>query len=454
VKSSQASALKLKIKYRPLGDLRPWERNPRTHSPKQLTLLEASITKFGFLTPILIDAEGRIVAGEGRWLAAKLQGLEQIPTIQLDHLTDAERRAYVIADNRLAELSGWDRDLLRLELGALIELEPELEIEFTGFSTSEIDDILELPGSMIDPKADRIPEFQSQAISRLGDLWLLGEHRLLVGDARDGASYDELMAGERATMIFTDPPYNVKINGHAGGMGKAERREFAMASGEMSCDEFTRFLADALQQMAAFSSDGSIAFVCIDWRHLVELINAGKLAFDELKNVIVWAKTNAGMGSFYRSQHEHIVVFKKGKAPHINNFGLGDGGRYRTNLWTYPGVNSFGRERDAELALHPTVKPTALISDAIRDVTRRGDIVLDGFGGSGSTLISAERTGRRARLIELDTLYADVICRRWQAFSKKPAVSSAGATFDEIEADRISQFEPPSAREPDQREAA
>lgn len=244
------------------------------------------------------------------------------------------------------------------------------------------------------------------------------------------------MGGERARAVFTDPPYNVKIDGHVCGSGKVKHREFAMAAGEMDKAGFTTFLRDALSAMAEVSLDGAIHFVCMDWRHMDELSAAGSEVYTELKNLVVWAKTNGGMGTFYRSRHELVFVYKVGAAKHLNTFGLGETGRYRTNVWDYPGVNSFGGNQE-DLALHPTVKPVALVADAIRDVTRRGDIVLDGFGGSGTTLIAAERTGRVARLIELDPLYCDVICRRFEAQTGQPArLVGTDQTFAEVAHDR------------------
>jgi DNA modification methylase len=256
---------------------------------------------------------------------------------------------------------------------------------------------------------------------------LLGRHRLACGDARDAGAYDALMAGQAADMLFTDPPYNVPIDGFAGGKGKVERREFAMASGEMGEAQFQAFLEATLGPAAAVTRDGAIAFVCMDWRHVGELLAAGAAVFDELKNICVWTKTNGGMGSLYRSQHELVFVFKKGRAPQCNNVELGRHGRNRTNVWAYAGANAFGAAREAELAMHPTVKPVALIEDAIKDVTRRGALVLDPFGGSGSTLIAAERCGRLARVIEIDPLYCDTIIKRFEAYTGKQALLEASA---------------------------
>jgi DNA modification methylase len=440
-RSTEPANLDLKVCYQNVAALKPYGGNARTHSDKQIAQIAASIGKFGFNNPVLVDGDNRIVAGHGRVAAAKGLGLREVPTIRLDHLSDAERRAYVIADNRLAELAGWDRDILRIELQGLAELDLGFDLEITGFDTTALDLLLdEDAGASAPDPGDEIPQSDpGPAITQPGDIWLMGDHRLLCGDARDSSDIERLMAGEIARMVFTDPPYNVKIDGHVGGAGKIKHREFAMASGEMSQDAFTQFLTEVLGHMAGASCDGAIHFVCMDWRHMAELQAAGNAVYDELKNLIVWAKTNGGMGTFYRSQHELIFVFKKGRAAHINNFGLGETGRYRTNVWTYPGINTFRNGRDDELAMHPTVKPVALVADAIKDVSKRGDIVLDAFGGSGTTLIAAEKTGRKARLLELDPIYCDVICRRFQAYTGEPALRAEDRVrFSEFEASQKS----------------
>ena len=292
-----------------------------------------------------------------------------------------------------------------------------------------------------------MPASSGPAVSVHGDLWELGRHRLLCGDARRREDYATLMAGEPADLIFTDPPYNVPIGGHVSGLGAVQHREFAFASGEMSAPAFTRFLADTLGAMASVCRAGSIAFVCMDWRHMRELLAAGDEVFSELKQLVVWNKTNGGMGSFYRSKHELVFVWKVGDAPHINSFELGQTGRYRTNVWDYAGVNSFSFERDEALAMHPTVKPVAMVADALRDCSRRGGIVLDGFGGSGTTLIAAERCGRRARLIEYDPGYCDTIVRRWETQTGKRAVLCAtGQAFEDVAAERRVALEPAAPR--------
>lgn len=424
----------LKVEYRDPKVLKPYDRNARTHSKKQIRQIADSIEEFGFTNPVLIDGTGRIIAGHGRVAAAKLLGIDEVPTIRLENMSEVEIRAYVIADNRLAELADWDDEILAIELQALVEL--DFDVEVTGFETAEIDlliDGLDVPGAIDD--GDRIPEVDPSAsrVTQAGDLWLLGRHRLLCGDATKRESFERLMAGERAQMVFTDPPYNVPIDGHVCGLGRIRHAEFAMASGEMSEAEFTGFLETVLGHLAAHSADGALHFVCMDWRHVYELLSASRETYGEMKNLCVWAKTNAGMGSLYRSQHELVFVFKNGSAPHVNNVELGRHGRYRTNIWQYAGVNALGAERDDELAMHPTVKPVALVADAIRDCSRRGDIVLDAFGGSGTTLVAAERAGRRGYAIEIDPLYVDVTLERFRAtFGEEPVHEASGLTFSEL----------------------
>ena len=411
----------LKIQYVEIGKLVPYARHARTHKPKQIDQIASAIRQFGFTNPILIGDDGEIIAGHGRVLAAKQLGMREIPTVCLSHLSPEERQAYRIADNRLAERAGWDDGLLTLELASLAELDVDFELEITGFETAEIDLLLDTKEAEGD-EADAIPEpVVGAEVTRPGDVWVLGKHRLLCGDATDARAYARLLGDDRADCVFTDPPYNVKIDGNVCGKGAVRHREFAMASGEMDKATFTDFLTQCLVQMAAFSRDGSIHFVCMDWRHLPELLAAGDVAYSELKNLIAWVKSNAGMGTFYRSQHELVLVYKHGTAPHTNTFGLGETGRHRSNVWQYAGVNSFGKNQK-DLALHPTVKPVAMVKDAIRDVTKRREIVLDPFGGSGTTLIAAERTGRVARLMELDPVYCDVICRRFEELTGTPAV--------------------------------
>lgn len=427
----------------PLGRLRPYPNNARRHSKKQIRQIADSIERFGFTNPVLVSEDGEIIAGHGRVEAARLLGRKSIPTLCLSHLTAAERRAYVLADNKLALNAGWDQELLAIELQGLLDL--DFNLELTGFSLAEIDLVLEgadeaRPENVQGPE-DEIPEPMSATVTRRGDLWQLGRHRLICGDARNATDYGVLLGDERVDLVFTDPPYNVPIAGHVSGLGRIKHENFAMGVGEMSEAAFTAFLKETLEQMARACRDGAIAFVCMDWRHMGELLAAGKAVFSELKNLCVWNKTNGGMGTFYRSKHELVFVFKVGTAPHVNSFGLGDSGRYRTNVWDYAGISSISNSRQEELAMHPTVKPVALVADAIKDCSKRGDIVLDAFGGSGSTLIAAEKTGRLARLIEYDPRHCDTIIRRYEAFTGKEArLVSTSESFEETAAARLNDI--------------
>jgi DNA modification methylase len=433
-----APAAAQRIEIVQVNRLTAYKGNARTHSKKQIRKIADSIKRFGFINPTLIDDAGEIIAGHGRVEAAKLLGITAIPCLRISHLSDAEKRAYILADNRLAELAGWDREILAIELQALVDI-GEVEVEITGFSTPEIDIALsDAAEAQSEPSGrdDEIPDTQpeSAAVSQAGDLWALGGHRLLCGSALDVATYTTLMAGEQAEMVFTDPPYNVRIDRNVSGLGRIRHREFAMASGEMTEAEFTNFLRTVFERLVAVSRDGAVHFVCMDWRHMSEMLAAGKPVYGELKNLCVWNKSNAGMGSFYRSKHELVFVWKAGTAPHLNHFELGQHGRHRTNVWDYPGVNTMRPGRLDELAMHPTVKPVALVVDAIKDCSRRKGVVLDAFMGSGTTLIAAERTGRRARGIELDPTYVDVAVRRWQAYTGKHAtLVETGQTFEDVE---------------------
>ena len=424
----------MKIEHTPVRELRPYAANARTHSKKQVKQIARSIAKFGFCNPVLIDDTKQIIAGHGRVEAAKLLGIDAVPTCQLAHLSETDKRAYILADNKLAERAGWDKELLAIELQGLIEL--DVDIELTGFDTSEIDIILEdAREANGDPSGpvDEVPNSLGPAVTQTGDLWLLGTHRLLCGDARDQAAYDRLLEGAKAEFVFTDPPYNVAIDGHVCGLGRVHHREFAMGSGEMSEAEFTAFLKAVFGVLAENTVDGSIHQICMDWRHMGEMLGAGRAVYSELKNLCVWNKNNGGMGTFYRSKHELVFVWKSGTAPHINNFELGQHGRHRANVWDYPGINTMRAGRLEELAMHPTVKPVILVADALKDCSRRRGLVLDPFCGSGTILIAAERTGRKARALEIDPTYVDVAVRRWQTYTGKSAVfSGSGETFETI----------------------
>ena len=431
----------LKISYKDPDQLRKRPRNPRTHTPKQIKQIVASIKEFGFISPVLIDGSDEIIAGHGRVEAAKLVGMSDVPTVRVDHLTPAQIRAYVIADNKLAENAGWDRELLTLELQEL-SVDLNFDVTITGFETAEVDLLIGELGEETPDEADQVPEIDRSvpAVSRAGDRWQIGNHVLLCGDALDENNYVNLLDSQKAQLVFTDPPYNVAIDGHVFGHGRVKHREFAMASGEMSAQEFTKFLETALGCLAEFSSNGSIHFICMDWRHLRELLDAAEKPYGEPKNLCVWAKTNAGMGSLYRSQHELIFVFKNGTAPHINNVELGRFGRNRSNVWNYAGVNAFGSDRDTELAMHPTVKPVAMVADAILDCSKRNGIILDAFAGSGTTLIAAEKTGRRGYGIEIDPHYVDTIIRRFdQVYGLKAIHTQSKLDFDDMRTRRAKE---------------
>lgn len=419
---------------RPVSALRPHKGNARTHSKKQIEQIAQSIRRFGFTNPVLVDGEDHILAGHGRVAAARLLGMQTVPVVAIEGMSEAERRAYILADNRLAELAGWDEALLRVELGGILELEPDFDLEVTGYDGGELESLL--AAAAILGKEDDPPAIDetAPAVSRSGDLWLLGKHRLLCGDARDAGAFGGLMGGEKAQMVFTDPPYNVPVNGHICGLGKVKHAEFAMAAGEMSEAEFEAFLRDVMTRLCEVSSDGAIHFICMDWRHMGEMLGAGRGLYSELKNLIVWNKDNGGMGSFYRSKHELIFAFKHGTQAHINNFGLGQHGRYRTNVWDYAGINSLSATRAEELAMHPTVKPVALVADAIKDCSKRGGIVLDAFSGSGTTIMAAEQVGRCGYAIELDPRYVDVAVRRWQKQTGQQAVlEGSSISFADME---------------------
>lgn len=422
------------VEQLPLDQLHSNPDNPRTHGRKSLRAIAGSIRKFGFVVPIVIDQQGKILAGHGRYEAAKELGLATVPAIRVEFLTDADYRAFALAENRVAELSGWDQDLLTAELTALFESGYELEV--TGFSTADLDFSLpdDEPGAAVDEVV--LPDPGSDAVSRPGDLWRIGPHRLYCGDSRRAESYEALLVGELAAMVFADPPYGVKIDGHVSGLGKVQHREFAMMSGEQTPAELTAFLRACFRNCVRFSESASIHYHCMDWRHIREMLDAADGVLTEFKNLAVFDKGVGGMGTFYRSQHELVFIFKSGAGKHRNNFGLGDTGRYRTNVWSYAGANSFGKSRQRDLADHPTVKPTALVADAILDCSNRGDLILDPFSGSGTTLLAAHRTGRRGAAIEIDPIYVDTALRRLSAATGMQPVHADGRSFDEVAAER------------------
>ena len=416
------------IEIRPIAALRAYAGTARIHPPAQRRKLATLLRRHGQLTPVLVDDVNEIIDGHLVVEALKAIGETEVRVLVIANRDKADIQAIRLALNRLPQDSKWDQPRLRAEFEDLLSLGYELDL--TGFDAIEIDATFSIdePGAGELEDAPPEPAADGRAVSRPGDLILLGEHRVLCGDARCPSTIARLMGGSCARMAFLDVPYNCKISGF---VTSGAHREFAMASGEMSGAEFVAFLHDALDAASQGLVDGAILYVCIDWRGLTPIaVAAAKAGLSQL-NLIVWTKTNAGMGTFYRSQHELIPVFKKGTAPHTNNFELGQKGRSRSNVWSYRGMNAFAADRDALLGSHPTVKPVALVRDAIKDVSRRGEIVIDTFLGSGTTLIAAEETGRRCFGMELDPLYVDVIVRRWQAHTGRPAAFEGGELFDD-----------------------
>jgi DNA modification methylase len=431
----------LSVVYLKVEQLRPSPNNPRTHSKRQIEQIANSIGAFGFLCPLLVDKFNNVLAGHGRLEAAKVRGMKEVPVIRLEDLSPAQCRAFTIADNRLAENSDWDPEKLAAELGQLLEIDGlDFDVSITGFHVAEIDLIFEEarePEKSEDPVPE--PNFDQAAVTELGGLWILGKHRILCANSLADESYKTLLGERRAAAVFTDPPFNIKIHGNVTGNGAIHHREFQMASGEMTDLEFAAFLDSSLNLLACYSAKNSIHYICIDWRHVGDLIAAGKQNYDEFMNLCVWVKDNGGMGSFYRSQHELVAIFRNGKGPHRNNIQLGRFGRNRTNVWQYPGVKTFSKQGDESnlLALHPTVKPIQMVADAILDSTARGEVVLDSFLGSGTTLMAAERVGRVSYGIEIDPLYVDVAIRRWQSYTGQAAIHAlTGQRFDQIAAQK------------------
>ncbi|MGA2998435.1 site-specific DNA-methyltransferase [Bradyrhizobium sp.] len=426
-----------KISLITIGDLIPDPDNPRKHGRAQISAIAKSIEAFGFNAPILVDKNNKIVAGHGRYEAALLLGIDKVPVVLLDHLTPTQARAYMLADNKLSDRSTWDDNKLAIQLKELSDLVLDFDIEAIGFEPPEIDLRIQSLDTALEDADDRFELATGPVVSRTGDLWLLGSHRLYCGNALDVTSYDALSNGEKASAAITDAPYNVRINGHVSGNGRITHREFAMASGEMTEAEFADFLHQTFQRIIAYCRDGALIYSFMDWRHMAEILAAGRAANLDLLNLCVWAKTNGGMGSLYRSRHELVFVFKNGEDPHINNIQLGRFGRNRSNVWYAPGANSFARNGSKkQLESHPTVKPITLVADAMLDCTRRNDIVIDPYLGSGTTILAAERTGRRCHAIEIDGRYVDTAIRRWERLTKQEAKDINGRTFAQTRSDR------------------
>ncbi len=419
-----------------VADIHGYEHNAKTHPESQVQQIISSITKFGFNNPILIDENNEIIAGHGRFMAAQAMNLETVPTVKLSHLTDAQKRAYRLADNKIAENGGWNKELLSLEIKDLekICLNDNFVIQDIGFNDAELDSIVNFTDAkVINQKTNAVPFIpEDEIISKPGDIWQLGKHRIICGNSLNPKTFAKLFENDKANMVLQDPPYNVKIDGHVCGSGTVKHKEFAMASGEMTTNEFTKFLETNFNLCKQYSKDGSLHYNFMDWRHILEITTAGQSVFDKFINMCVWGKTSGGMGSLYRSQHELCFIFQNGKESHNNNVQLGKYGRYRTNVWQYAGVNTFGKHKQDGI-MHPTVKPVEMLKDAMLDVSKRGDIVLDSFLGSGSTLIACQQSGRICYGIEYEPLYIDTTIRRFQNLFGIDAINlSIGKTYNEL----------------------
>jgi DNA modification methylase len=412
--------------------IKPYAAQARVHNKRQIKKIKKLIRHYGQVIPILIDREGVIVDGHAVWQAMRELGSGEIAAIVVANRTEPEIKALRLALNRIPRDAAWENERLRDELEQLVNL--SFDLELTGFDAVEIDQLFEVdvPKLNIAEEGEQLPIPHGPAITAVGDIWACGCHHIGCGDAHDQAFVDKISKGLRAQMCFIDPPYNVPIAGFASGKGRARHREFVKAVGELNTDQFIAFLAESLAVLRQSACDGALIFACMDWRHVYELLAAGRQCDLELINICIWAKPNAGMGSLYRSQHELVCVFRAGSTRHTNNVELGRHGRNRSNLWTYRGLNSFGANREELLASHPTVKPVLMIADAIRDVTKRGDPVLDTFLGSGSTVMAAQETGRVGIGMDLDPLYVDVAVRRWQTHTRCDAIhAETGEYFDD-----------------------
>ena len=437
-KSLSGTSIYRKLIRLSVKSITPYQKNARNHPDQQLNTLCRSIQSHGFVNPVIVDENNEILAGHGRYLAALKLKLKKIPVLRISGLSEKQKKTYRIADNKIALMSSWDKIGLKSELEDLV-LE-SVELEDTGFTTGETDLILDEPANEHKPDKSELlgEDLDAPFVARKGDIWAMGDHKLICGDSLKRKTFDRLMGDEKANLIVTDPPYNVGISGHVCGSGKIKHDEFAMASGEMTPEEFTAFLEKAIHRMARFSKSAATAFYFMDWRHMREIMDAAQPVYGPLKQLCVWVKDNGGMGSFYRSRHELIFVFLKQGKKGINNFQLGQFGRYRTNVWEYPGVNTFKNKNHNLLKLHPTVKPVSMIADILRDCSRRGDIVLDGFSGSGTTILAAEKTGRKARAIEYEPKYVDVTLNRWmRATGIMPILEKTGQTYEEVKALRL-----------------
>lgn len=411
---------KLVVEYLSVRNIYFYEKNTKVHDEKQIIQIADSIECFGFNNPVIVDENGVLLAGHGRLCAARMLDMDKIPVVRLTHLNEFEKKAYRIADNKLSELGKFDTDMLKLEFSDIealaIELGEELSLDVTGFDLKDIDVIMNEDKSeeaKSNEKLENIPYIsEDEIITQPGDIWYIGRHCIICGDALQKDTYKKLLDDEKAQIVFTDSPYNISVS-KIGGKGKVKHSEFKMGVGELSSEQFTDFLKKIMENLCEYSEENSVHYLCMDWRNVFEMMSASKDVYSKMLNLLVWAKTNGGQGSFYRSKHELIFVFQNGTGSHINNIDLGKHGRYRCNVIECAGINSFGKEQN-NLKMHPTVKPHILIADILLDASKRGGIVLDTFLGSESTLIAAEKTGRVCRGIEIEPKYVDTCIRRYR----------------------------------------
>lgn len=427
--------IRLQVEYVGPNNLLLDQDNQRRHSRRQIEQIAGAIREFSFLVPVVIDDRGQIVTGHARIVTAKRLGLAEVPAIRVRHLSESQLKAFRLADNKLAQNASWDERLLAQELTKLTEINLDFPITLTGFSTAEIDLVIEKQKKT--PNADEAVVRTGPIICQPGDLWTLGKNRIFCGDSLQGESYVRLLEGKLAEMVFTDPPYNVRIEGNVSGKGKRKHGDLEQAAGEISDEQFASFLQTACSHLATHSQDGALVYLCMDWRHLSDVLLAGKEAFSELKNLVVWAKDIAGLGSLYRSAHELIFVFKSGTSSHINNIELGKHGRNRSSVWNCDSAVTMARKGEDVFDLHPTVKPVSMVMDAILDASNRGGLILDNFMGSGTTLLAAEKTGRTFCGIELDPAYVDTAIHRWQIMTGEDAVREDGKSFNDVERENV-----------------
>ena len=427
---------RLQISYLQTSELKNPKRNIRKFSKKQTEKTKQLVETCGLPIPIIVDKDKVVIVGLSFLVAAREMKLDEVPVVIAEYLSEEQARILQVAYYRLADEGEFDKAELSLEFQDLLSINPDCDLTITGFEMGEIDVIIDFKASLADIDEEILEPDDSPPTTKMGDIFQLGEHRIICGDSLLEKSFQELMGNDRAQMCFTDQPYNLRINGHVSGLGKNKHDEFAQGSGEMSSAKFEDFLFGSLDFMCKFSNSGAIFFCCMDWRHTSEIQNAAQRAKLITKNICVWVKDNGGMGSLYRSRHEFVFVFKHGDSPHINNVQLGKHGRNRTNVWETPGCNTMRKGRLDDLAMHPTVKPIPLVAEAIKDCSNRGGIILDPFGGSGTTLIACEKTGRKARLVEIDPKYVDVTIKRWQSLTGQKAIlASTGQYFDDLTPD-------------------